>query len=172
MSLRLVRVLSLATAVAISVVALGCARSTEVSSDSSEPGLHRSGEVVPVGDREYLLTHQVKEAPGRDGYEILEVKVDVVDYAERDARPMDLELSAVGADGSPRVAPVDRETSESGASGSGAPPFWESNRWNARQADPSSWASAEAAFTVREGETGVRVTARSADGRSEVWLVR
>ena len=83
-----------------------------------------------------------------------------------------VELSAAGGDGSPRVSPIDTEGGASWTAGDGAPPFWETHRWNARQAAPKSWASAEAAFTVRKGETGIRVTAQSADGRSEVWLIR
>lgn len=172
MRFRLVRWLSLSALVAIAILASACAHDPEVTATTTDPGLHRSGEVVVDDSREYLLTHRIRDAEGRDGFEILEVKLDVVDYAGWGSSHPELELSAEGGDGSPRVAPTDIETGSSWAAGEGAPPFWETNRWNARETAPKSWATAEAAFTIRDGETGLRVTAQSTDGRSEVWLIR
>jgi hypothetical protein len=168
----LVRWLGATTALAILIIGSGCTRAPEAAPPTTGTGLHRTGEVAVAGDREYLLTHQIVEAPNRNGFEVLEVKVEIVDYSGQDSVLPEVTLFAAGEDGSPRVAPIDRETGAAGYVGSGAPPFWESNRWNTREASPKSWAVAKAAFTLREGETGVRVTARSEDGRSETWLIR
>ena len=163
---------ALTLAAALSAI-VGCTEPpAEPSGDSADTVVHAPGDVVSVGTTEYRLISTFDSAPGREGMEHMRITVRMVDYGDPPVDSSDIEITAHGVDGSPRVQSTEADTAALSQGGTGRPSDWDAERWNTRAEDPSAWAIWERTFTVYQDEHDLVVTLRHPSKPDVEWLVR
>lgn len=165
-------VYALALAAALSFTASCTRPPAEPPADGAAAQMHAPGDIVSVGTKEYRLISTFDSARGREGMEHMRVTVRMVDYGDPPVDIFDFELTARGADGSPRVQSTESDVAGQSQGGTGRPSDWDAERWNTRAEDPTAWAMWDHVFTVYQDEQDLVVTLSHPSEADVEWRVR